>query len=570
MSAICPAAMLVTGLVIAAPFLARWGVAAEVSGVAAGGREVYLQLAPGESLEVGAVVPAGKSAPALTAVEVVGARVRLEAAEPVALRAKDRLDLLSGTPPSAMPLPPPPKGWKLAPPGLAGRAEILKGQAETWRRVLVARRPWVDDVRRMGGQRPARVDGQVTLVGVGLLGQDGRSYALARLGNRLDVLGIAGTPLSWRHDLAVWLDSLGGVPSRAGRRTWQVRQAELSLATAQGRSLGGALGRTLVPQGAGAGPIDGAALRLRLAEGVEASAFGGLTPSLASSAPDLRGQRLGAAVVVTGQTARWQGWAQAGWSLSRQDQAWDPHLLGLAGRLAHASGGEAEAELEVAAGAIDLQGTAYGGLARQDAELRPVRGLFGLAGPRLAGWQPRVRYSYYRAEITRELALALALPAWSPSRYHQVFATLDTPRLGRFEWQLQGWGSWTSSADVRESRRAGASLQTRLEQWPSPAWSWQLTLLGQDGSDLRGGSVALSGAWMPNDRWHPHARLRYALDRLQPSELRSESLDARLGVDWGSARWLVGVSLGARQTLSTSPYSTVDWLDATLLVSHRW
>lgn len=568
MSPICPAAVLATALALATAFLARRATGAEVTGTAAGGREIYLQLAPGETLQAGAVISAGKSAPALTVVEVVGPRARLEAAEPVALRARDHFDLpATALPPVASP---PPRAWQLAPPGLAGRAEILRQQAEAWRTVLVARGPWVEDVRRMGRERSARVAGQVTLVGVGLLGRDGRSYALARLSNRLDVLGIGGTPLGWRHDIAVWLDSLGGVPSRAGRRTLQVRQAELNLATAPGRALGGAVGRTLAPLGAGAGPIDGAALRMRLGDGVEASAFGGLTPSIASTAPDLRGQRLGAGVVVTGKTASWLGWAQAGWSLSRQDQAWDPHLFGLAGRLAHASGAEVEAELEVAAGAIDLQGTAYGGLARQDGGLRPVRGLFGLVGPRLAGWQPRVRYSYYRAEITRELALAAPLPAWSPSRYHQLYATLETPRLGHVDLQAHGWTSWTESADPRETRRAGASLQTRLAQWPGPKWSWLLTLLGQDGTDLRGGSVALSGAWLPSERWQPHARLRYALDRLQPTGLRSETLDARLGVDWGSARWLVGVTVGARQTLSASPDATVDWLDATLLVSHRW
>ena len=560
-------------LILLLTALARPVLAAEVMGLGAGGREVYLRLEPGERLAVGdALQVGGKKGQRLQVVEIIGRGARLEAPQPVDLRVKDRVKIPVVV--SQVQEPPPAAeaghAWKVAPEAPAGRSEQLAQQAQAWQEVTRQRQPWVDDVHILGREPETRIGGHLTLVAAGALDRAaGQSWGLMRFANRLDVEGLFGTPLAWHHDVAAWLDSVGGVPGDSQRRMWQVRQAELALATSPSRVLGGSLGRGYAPEGAGAGAIDGSTLRLRLHESVELLAFGGFLPSIASTAFDSQAYRFGAAVQAHGDVGGWRTWSQAAWSLARQGSAWDRQLMGLVARGEHARVGEFQGELEVAAGAIDLSGTSLAGSGAQSSGVRPVRGLFQWSAPSFAGWTPRVRYSYYRAELTRELAWTMPLPNWSTSQYHQVYATLDTPRLGRFDFQAQGWGSKTNSADPWESWRWGAALRVGLPQWPSPAWNWSTTLAGQSGTTLTGISAALAGDWSIAQAWRWHARVRYALDRVEASSLRSDAIDARVGFDWGRSPWIVGITVGGRRTLSTDASVTPDWMDATLVVSRR-
>jgi len=552
--------------------LARPTLAAEVAGLGAGGREVYLRLEPGESLAVGdALQVGGKKGQRLQVVEVVGRRARLEAAQPVALRVKDQVKIqaVASQEPEAAAIEAG-HAWKVAPAPPPGRAGQLAQQAQLWREVTQQRQPWVDDVHILGREPETRIGGHLTLVAAGLLDRAaGQSWGLMRLANRLDVEGLFGTPVAWHHDLSAWMDSLGGVPADSQRRMWQVRQAELALATSPSRVLGGSIGRGYAPEGAGAGAIDGSTLRLRLDESFELLAFGGFLPSIASTAFDAQAYRFGAAAQAHGQIGGWRSWSQASWSLARQGTAWDRQLMGLVARGEHQQLGEVQGEVELAAGAIDLSGTTWAHQGAQDTGVRPVRGLFQWSAPSLRGWMPRLRYSYYRAEMTRELAWTLPLSGWSASQYHQMYATLDTPRVRGFDFQAAGWGSKTNSADPWESWRWGTSLRIGLPQWPSPAWNWSATFAGQSGTTLTGASAALAGDWSFAQAWRWHARVRYAHDRVETSAVRSDAIDARVGFDWGNSPWIVGITVGGRSTLSTDAAVTPDWLDATLLVARR-
>lgn len=552
-------------VLLLSPLAAR---AAEVTGVAAGGREVFVRLAPGEVLAVGAQVPLGKKGATLQVIEVVGPRARLQAAEPVPLRPHDRLAVpVAPSQPVAAPALEP--QWRVAPPPPADRALALQRQADAWQAALRVRQPWIDDAHVLGRSPSTRVTGHLTLVGIGMLDRgDGPAWGMLRLANRMEVQGLAGTPLEWRHDVALWLDHVTGVPGSSPRRLAQVRQAELALATTPTRALGGTLGRTWAPTGTSAGMLDGATLRLRLAPGIEALAFGGLLPSLASTAVELQGSRYGAALQAQGDLGRWRGFGQANWSQARLGGAADRQLVGVLARGEHPRYGEVWAELELATSRADLSGTPWAGR-DTGAAVRPTRALASWLGPNWAGWQTRLRYAYFRIEPSRELAWTLPGAEWNTSESHQVYASVDMPRLRRIDLQAAGWGSLSTSADPWESWRWGTLLRARLPAWPTPAWAWSATVLGQSGTTLTGGSFAIGSEWMPAERWRWHARVRYALDRVETSAVRSDALDLRAGVDWGSLPWLVGVTVGGRQTLSTDAALATDWLDVTLVVSRR-
>ena len=557
--------LLVLGLLA---WLAVPAYAAEVSGLGAGGREVYVRLKPGEKLAVGdTVLVGGKKGVALKVVEVLGLRARLEAPVPVTLRPKDMLTVAKApaTEPAVTPQP-----WQVARTVPAGQSEQFAKDAQAWQAVGQGRRPWVDDVRILGRVPETRIDGHLTLVAAGLLDRAaGQSWGLMRLSNRLEVEGLFGTPLGWHHDVAAWLDHLGGVPGDSERRMLQIRQAEFAIATSPTRPFGGSLGRGYAPEGTGAGAIDGSTLRLRLGDSLDMLVFGGFLPSIASTAFDTQAWRFGAAAQAHGDLAGWRTWSQASWSLARQGQAWDRQLMGVVARGEHAKLGEVQGEVEVAAGAADLSGTSMAGRGSQDAALRPVRGLFLYGAPPLRGWIPRVRYSFYRAEMTRELAWTLPLPDWSASQYHQVHASLDTPRVLGFDFQAAGWGSLTQSADPWERWRWGASLRVGLPQWPSPSWNWSLLFAGQSGTTLTGASAGLGGEWSSARAWRVHARARFARDRVESTSLVSDAVDARVGFDWGRTPWILGLSIGGRRTLATDAPVTPDWVDATLVLSRR-
>lgn len=539
--------------------------AAEVTGMAAGGREIFVRLAPGETLVVGQQVPLGKKAPALRVVEVVGQRARLQADEPAPLRPRDRLTVPAvATPPIAVRQP-----WQVAPPPPSDRALALQRQADVWQAAMQTRLPWIEDAHVHGRSLATHWSGQLTLVGIAMADRGGGpAWGLLRVANRLEVQGLAGTPLAWRHDLALWLDHATGVPGSSPRRTAQVRQAELALATTPTRALGGTLGRTWAPDGTSAGMLDGATLRLRMAEGVEAFAFGGLLPSLASTAMELQSSRYGVAVQAQGDLGRWRSFGQASWSQARLGGGADRQLLGLMARGEHPRFGEAWAELELATSRADLSGTAWAGR-DTGAAVRPTRALASWLGPNWSGWQGRLRYAYFRIEPTRELAWTMPGAAWNTSQSQQVYASLDVPRLRSVELQAAGWGSWSTSADPWESWRWGSLVRARLPAWPTPAWAWSATVLGQSGTTLTGGSFAIGSEWLPAEKWRWHARVRYSLDRVETVGVRSDALDLRAGVDWGRSPWLVGVTVGGRQTLWTDAALATDWVDLSLVVSRR-
>ncbi len=546
-------------------------LAAEVTGVAAGGREVFVRLAPGESLSVGDQVPWGPKRAVLQVAEVVGPRARLHSAEPAALRPRDRLVLPVAAHQPVAPQPMVgPQPWQVAPPPPADRDPLLQRQADAWQAALRVQQPWIEDAHVLGRSPPTRWSGQLTLVGVGMLDRgDGPAWGLLRIANRMEVRGLAGTPLAWRHDVALWLDHATGVPGSSPRRQAQVRQAELALVTTQTRPLGGTLGRTWAPDGTSAGTLDGATLRLRLTQGLEAVAFGGLLPSLASTAMELQAGRYGAAVQAQGQLGRWRSFGQASWSQARLGGAADRQLLGLVARADHARYGEAWAELELATSRADLSGTAWAGR-DTGAAVRPTRALASWLGPNWSGWQGRIRYAYFRIEPTRELAWTLPGAEWNTSQSHQLYGGLDVPALRRVELQAAGWGSSSTSADPWESWRWGTLLRARLPAWPTPAWAWSATVLGQSGTTLSGGSFAIGSEWLPGEKWRWHARVRYALDRIETAGVRSDALDLRAGFDWGSLPWLVGVTVGGRQTLWTDAAVATDWLDVSLVVARRF
>jgi hypothetical protein len=63
--------------------------------------------------------------------------------------------------------------------------------------------------------------------------------------------------------------------------------------------------------------------------------------------------------------------------------------------------------------------------------------------------------------------------------------------------------------------------------------------------------------------------LRWSHDRVELSSSSAEAIDVRAGVDWGRHPWLIGVSVGGRQTLWTDVQAQSNWLDATANLTYR-
>ncbi len=567
--------------------------AAEFVGLAGGGTEVYLRLDQGETLQVGDSVPSPGKGPPLRVVDVLGPRVRLVAQEAISLKGKVKIELplrplappdlaRPGSPPVAQTPSQLPieartahqlslqRDWKLAhhrnTEGLAEQAQ----EAEVWQILSRSGVPWVVDAKAAAGPATQRIGGQITLTAAGVRDQGtDKPWALLRLANRLDIENIAGTPLGWHHDVAAWLDQLGGDPGSSSRRQLQLRQAELALATGPQRMLGGSLGRTLAPDGTGLSMLDGATARIRLDKDFEFMGFGGFVPSIATTAPELQATRFGASAQGYFGLNRWNSLNQLTFSSSRFAGLADRSLAAWQTRAVHPSLGSVWAQAEIAIGRPDLSGTTWTSTTAPSALVRPVQGLLAWNSPGWSGWRTQVRYSYYRSEPTRELALALPLPAWSPSAYHQAYASLDLPLFRRVELQSALWGSHTSSSDPWESWRWGASLRARLPRWPTPQWDWATTVMLQSGPTLSGASASLSADWSPTAVWHAFIRGRFAHDRVETSAFSSDAMDLRMGIDWGRSPLTVGVTLGGRKTLATDSPTVTDWLDATLVASLR-
>lgn len=539
--------------------------AAEVTGIAAGGREWHIRLAPQESLHVGEVVRAGQQYTPMVVVEVVGRRARLWSDQPAQAMAHQKLQL-------------PENGQLAAPPAVRQRwrktplrddlaPEQLAEQRVQWRMLNQAWQPWIQDPLRRGGTARQQIKGQVGLAAVGLAGD--APWASIRMNNDLQWTHILGSALSWRHDLAVWLEPWTTSAGPLADRVLQLRQAQLSLDPQFARPWGADLGRVWVPEGGGSSTLDGAALHLLPLPNVEVTAYAGSLPSLRTTAMQRSAWRAGAAAAWRGTLRGWQGEAKADGSLGQIDRGWDRGQASLRARGEHGRWGRADAELQLAIGQASLVDTAWAGQSRQLAGVRPVRGALDYAPGALGRWSPRLRYQYAASELTRELAWSLPNEGWGTSRSHSLAGWLHLPGWWGLRTAASGWASWTASEDPWEDWRFGGTLQVAKPGWPIKAIETQLVAVAQTGPHLSGGSLAASALWSPGWHWSWHARLRWNHDRVESSGSTAQGIDARLGVDWGRSPWSLGMSAGGRRTLWTDVEVERDWIDVTAHATYR-
>ena len=540
--------------------------AAEVVDVAAAGRQVFVQLRDGEVAAVGDSVLVGNPPVVMQIVVIVGHHLRLqgERAANVKPHAAVKLPQTAG-----LGGPPKPREWKVAhvrepTPAMAREAEVLR-----WQEASQQWAPFVADPRLRGRDPEQRLDGQVTLTAAGVVGA-GENWALLRLGNALRWQGIGGTPLTWQHDAALWLEQWAREPGVSSSRAMQVRQAALSLDTTPMRTLGGSLGRVWVPEGAGSATVDGATLALRPHPQVEITGFAGLLPSITSTALQSDAWRTGLGAIWRGEVGEWQGTARLNWSGGKIAAAWDRQVGGLTFRGLHPRLGKVSGELELAAGQADLSGTAWASQGPAPSGVRPLRAMLDVAPGYFSTWPVRLRYSYQRSELTRELAMLLPNQGWSTARGHGLSAWLDAPAWRGVHLAGSAWTSYTASEDKWESWRVGGTLQANVPGWPGPRWNGRATAIVQTGPYLLGGSLSAGADWMPTQNWRWHTTLRWSHDRVQTSSSSDEALDVRGGVDWGRHPWVLGLSVGGRKTVWSNVATRIDWLDVAATLTYRF
>jgi hypothetical protein len=290
--------------------------AAEVSGVAAGGREWHIRLTPHESLQVGEVVRAGQQQTPMQVVEVVGRRARLWSDQPVQVMAQQRLELpLNGR----LAAPPPVRQrWRTPPPrDIVAPAQLAEHRAQ-WRLLTQTWQPWIQDPLRRGGLARQHIKGQVGLAAIAVAGD--APWTALRINNDLQWLGVLGSSMSWRHDVALWIEPWTTSAGPSADRMLQLRQAQLSLDPRFSRPWGADLGRVWVPEGGGSSTLDGAALRLRPLPHLEITTYAGSLPSLRTTAFQQSAWRAGAAAAWRGSLRGWQGEATADGSLGQIDR----------------------------------------------------------------------------------------------------------------------------------------------------------------------------------------------------------------------------------------------------------
>lgn len=549
-------------LSLGAPAVAH---AAEVSGIAAGGREWHIRLTPHESLQVGEVVRAGQQQTPMQVVEVVGRRARLWSDQPVQAMAQQRLEL----PVNGRLAAPPPvrQRWRTPPPrDILAPAQLAEHLAQ-WRLLTQTWQPWIQDPLRRGGLARQHIKGQVGLAAIAVAGD--APWTALRINNDLQWLGVLGSSMSWRHDVALWIEPWTTSAGPSADRMLQLRQAQLSLDPRFSRPWGADLGRVWVPEGGGSSTLDGAALRLRPLPHLEITTYAGSLPSLRTTAFQQSAWRAGAAAAWRGSLRGWQGEATADGSLGQIDRGWDRGQASLRVRGEHGRWGRADAELQLAIGQANLDGTAWAGQSRHPGGLRPVRGVLDYAPGALGRWSPRLRYQYTASELTRELAWSLPNQGWGTSQSHALAGWLHLPNWWGLRTATSGWASWTASEDPWEDWRFGGTLQIAKPGWPISAVETQLIAVAQTGPHLSGGSLAASAVWSPGLHWSWHARLRWNRDRVESSGSTAQGLDARMGVDWGRSPWSLGVSAGGRRTLWTDVEIERDWLDVTTHATYR-
>jgi len=535
--------------------------------------EAYLQLAPREVLQKGDKL-SGPGGVAIPVLEVVGRRARVQLSRRGALRKGDSISTpASGNkkPPAELPQL---TDWKVKG-GDAGTAGDPTLWPAAWRRLRVAGRTLIEARTGLGTGLPAgRLRGDMTLIGYGLLGPGGGLGAV-RLSSRLDVPQVAGLPLDYRHELSLYLDSIG--TDQGGfraRRPLEVRRLELALAVDPGRAWGGRLGRVVVADGAGQQVVDGAAASYLVGEAVQVDVYGGVGPDMVSLAPRFDVGRFGAGATWQGRLFGAAALASLAWGGSTFDGGLDRQLLGTRLHMNLPWGGRLQGQFDAALQQPD-QG-ADGGATTAKAPLQPHRAWLSLSSPEFAGWRARLRYSYYRAMPDRELLATMNWHVFTASRQHDLYLQFDGPQGDGWWWMPALWAGHRATDDKMHGFRVGGTVRAGLN---AGRWTWSTALSGQSpisrqamawiGGALRGGALSLGCRWRYNDALALSGRLSGHMDEVLPIETTAWRAGARLGVDWMRGPWLVDVGVGLDKGIVVdTPWAkdAVDWLDATLMV----
>ena len=567
---LCLLALAHSGAAVAAEVVQVTG---RTAGSAAG--EAFVKLAQGEALAAGdrLTTPGGRT---VEVVEVVGQRARVRLSPRGRLRKGDQVQRAAAQAGAGTARPrratarAPKQAWKIAPAATPASANVALWPT-LWRRLRTAERKLI--AARQQGRGPAtpgQPRGDLTFVGVGLLPVGAnQGWASARLGSRVQWPGLAGLPLDYRHELSLYLDSIGADQGgRRARRPLEVRRMRLAMAVSPARPWGGRLGRIVVGDGAGGQLVDGAATSLRLGQQVEIEAYGGMGPDLVSLAPRFDAARFGAGATWTGRLFGDQALASLAWGGQLFNGALDRQVLGSRLHLTLPWVGRIDGQFDAALQQPDARG--------HRPPLQPHRAWLGIAGPSWGGWRPRLRYSYYRAISSRELRAAMAWATLPASQQHDIYLQMDSPHDGGWWWTPALWGGHRAGADKLDGFRVGGTVRAGVSVG---RWSWHGSVGGQSplspqaeallGGALRGGSVGAGGRWQTTDALAVSARLSGHMDEVLPIGSKTWRVGSRLGVDWARGPWLVDLGLGLDKGLTVdAPWrgDAVDWLDLTAVV----
>lgn len=489
-------------------------------------------------------------------------------------RAGDKATLVVPAAGAGRAAPPAPiaQAWKTAAPGGLVSGSAARDAAIFWARTRMAPRPLVVARRTRAGQQdeaPARVEGDLLLTAAAVAtGSPVPSWAAARLSSRLEVPGIGGMPLVYRHALSLYGDSIGtDLGGARARRLLEVRRMSLAWEPGAASPFWARVGRVLASSATTLQQVDGAVVGAA-AGGFELEAHGGLSPDLVSLAPRTDAARYGGTLRWRPTLGALQGEVSAGWSGARTAGGAEAHLLGARIQAEHAAWGEVLAELDLAAGAPELQGTAMEGEVLRSS-LRPVRGWLGLTTRAFGSWRYRMRYSHHKAELTRELALVMPWDSWVTATDHTLLLSADGELGGG--WWLSPWldGGYADSAERFDGFRFGGGLRAG---WRGVDWSWRAlawTAVAEHATSVTAGTGTRH---LLSERLSLSLNARYRRDdmSLQSAVAHRVRLDG--GLDWITGPWTLEVLLGGEQVVAgpgASAAGDLDLLDCLLVVRRR-
>jgi hypothetical protein len=565
---------------VCAWFVAATAAAATVTAVAphSQGSDVFLRLAPGEHFQKGQVLRIERAAKVqrpgkgpkvpplvfeLEVSDVAGDRARA-VAKPGPT--PDVGETVGAVEPVQTPaVGDPARVWKVAPASAEGSVQ----DEQTWTS-LAAGQPQIVPSKRSAGApsvRELRPQGDLTLVAL-MVGQPGgQTWATARLTSHLTLPSLGGSPVAYRHDLGLDLDTLGGVPRSAAERSLRVRLLEGRIATGRDRRWGGSLGRTLVGDGALLQAVDGAAVRVAVWEGAELEGYGGLTPDPLGFAPDVESGRLGARLTWSGTAGDAQAWWAAGYGAETWQGGLDRQTLGAGGWIEHPRWGTGYADLSLVLAPSDLTGTPFAASGSPQG-VHLGRALVDLATP-TARWRGRLRYVYQSDDLTRQWAARLPYQGWTVSDHQALWTQMDLPPWLGVTWQPEAWVSRTSSGDAYEGWQGGLGLGTSGSVDPLGRWTWNAgTFLRASGSQQALG-LSAGGRWQRTESQGWHARARTSLETVGPVEVAAVPLGVHVGADWRIDNWLIAADLGGEQALAVDGPNASAYFDCMVLVSRR-